>query len=413
MSNKIQIKRGLKANLPVLDAGEPAFTTDTKEFFVGDGTSNVEFAKQEDLEIINNQVSDLNFQTAGGTGTSIILTINQTMTNGLAVTFIASANNGGAVTTINGKALYKPNTTTVPNLIAGKAYTVWYNSTSDCFFIKASAEGNTIAAHVLAGDTFSNDDDTGIVGTMSNNGAVTIVPGVASEIISKGYHNGSGIVKGDANLVNSNIKSGVSIFGVSGKPSVVDTADATATAGQILNGKIVYINGSRITGSMPQIGYANTPQSCAEWGNGDLAVYLATSGYYVAGSGGGTSEVRVPVSQLQNADGNLRTENIISGKSIFGVNGTATLQSLGGKRYATNTTPLSGGSCYVTGLPFSPTTVVALWTGGMTWYFASKLVDSNSNWETDGTKRSMSFKSDGFTMYNGNSFGSLTWYAWE
>ncbi len=157
----------------------------------GDSTS------KEDLEVINNQVSDLNFQTAGGIRTLITLKINQTMTNGLAVTFIASANNGGAATTINGKPLYKPNTKTVPNLIDGKAYTVWYNSTSDCLFIKASAEGNTIAAHVLAGDTFSNDSDTGLMGTLDL-----------------------------SNLVYGNIRSGVTINGVSGKSTVVDTADA-------------------------------------------------------------------------------------------------------------------------------------------------------------------------------------------
>lgn len=59
MSNKIQIKRGVKAKLPVLSVGEPAFTTDTKEFFIGDGVSNVEFAKQVDLQATNNQLSVL------------------------------------------------------------------------------------------------------------------------------------------------------------------------------------------------------------------------------------------------------------------------------------------------------------------------------------------------------------------
>jgi Major tropism determinant N-terminal domain len=36
----IKFKRGLKENLPLLDAGEPAFTTDTKELFIGDGLTN-------------------------------------------------------------------------------------------------------------------------------------------------------------------------------------------------------------------------------------------------------------------------------------------------------------------------------------------------------------------------------------
>lgn len=54
--------------------------------------------------------------------------------------FVASHDNNGQATTINGKPLYKPNTTISPKLKTGKGYTIWYNSSIDCFFIKASAE---------------------------------------------------------------------------------------------------------------------------------------------------------------------------------------------------------------------------------------------------------------------------------
>jgi hypothetical protein len=37
MANKIQIKRGLQANLPTLSVGELAYCTDTKELFIGTG----------------------------------------------------------------------------------------------------------------------------------------------------------------------------------------------------------------------------------------------------------------------------------------------------------------------------------------------------------------------------------------
>ena len=50
MSQKIQIKRGIKANLPVLSSGEPALTTDTEEVFFGNGTSNIQLAKKSDLD---------------------------------------------------------------------------------------------------------------------------------------------------------------------------------------------------------------------------------------------------------------------------------------------------------------------------------------------------------------------------
>lgn len=41
MAQTIQIKRGLKANMPILASGEMGFCTDTKEVYVGDGSTNV------------------------------------------------------------------------------------------------------------------------------------------------------------------------------------------------------------------------------------------------------------------------------------------------------------------------------------------------------------------------------------
>lgn len=142
---------------------------------------------------VSAHLTESKYKLAGGSATTITLSVAN-LVDGYSVTFVASANNNGSATTINGKPLYKPNTTTTPKLVAGKAYTVWYNQTSDCFFIKASAEGDVLVSHVLAGKTFSNDDDTGLVGTMPNNGAVTITPSMADQAIPAGYHNGSGKV---------------------------------------------------------------------------------------------------------------------------------------------------------------------------------------------------------------------------
>ena len=41
MANKIQTRRGTKAKLPTLSAGEPAFCTDTGEFYIGTGSGNI------------------------------------------------------------------------------------------------------------------------------------------------------------------------------------------------------------------------------------------------------------------------------------------------------------------------------------------------------------------------------------
>lgn len=68
MANVLQIKRGLEANLPTLAAGELAFTTDTKKFYVGDGTDNI-------------CLNDLNLGTAAekntGTGAGNVVEIQQ------------------------------------------------------------------------------------------------------------------------------------------------------------------------------------------------------------------------------------------------------------------------------------------------------------------------------------------------
>lgn len=43
LANRIQVKRGLKANLPTLAIAEFGFCTDTKEIFIGSPTGNVGF----------------------------------------------------------------------------------------------------------------------------------------------------------------------------------------------------------------------------------------------------------------------------------------------------------------------------------------------------------------------------------
>lgn len=82
------------------------------------------------------------------------------------------------------------------------------------------------AANVLTGTTIA-----GTAGTMPNRGAVTLTPSTVNQAIATGYHNGSGIVQGDANLTAANIKSGVSIFGIAGSVSPgVASASGTVTS---------------------------------------------------------------------------------------------------------------------------------------------------------------------------------------
>lgn len=47
MPNKIKLKRGLESNLPILDIGEPAFTTDKKNVYIGSSDGNIKLASAD------------------------------------------------------------------------------------------------------------------------------------------------------------------------------------------------------------------------------------------------------------------------------------------------------------------------------------------------------------------------------
>lgn len=78
------------------------------------------------------------------------------------------------------------------------------------------ANGNATVGDVLGGKTFSNSDAAGLTGTMTNRGIHVITPSASNITIPQGYHNGNGFVWGSPNLIASNIKSGMDIFGVMG-----------------------------------------------------------------------------------------------------------------------------------------------------------------------------------------------------
>jgi len=270
----------------------------TKNIEIQDSTGNI-YYPHTDASIVkfgdsnvNATLSDMVYQVASGSATAITLAIKGTLVTGYPITFIASTNNGGAATTINGKKVYKPGTTTSPNLIAGKAYTVWYNSISDCFFIKASAEGDADVSSVLATKKFSNDNDTGLVGTMPNNGAVSSILTNSNQeyIIPAGFHNGLGKIKVIVtNLTAEAIKAGTTVGGIVG----TFTSDATATAIDIANGKTAYVNGNKITGTGGGYSPGNTVLSgnidlkfnqkwkCSDFAWTSYGNYLCSNGNYI------------------------------------------------------------------------------------------------------------------------------------
>jgi len=273
------------------------------------------------------------FQTAGGTGTAIIL-VNVELLDGFTRTFVISANNGSAATTINAKPLYKPGTTTTPKLITGKAVTVWYSESSGCFFIKASAEGDVVAADVLAGKLFSNDDDTGLVGAIPSKALATITPSTVNQTIASGqYLSGIQTILGDADLISANIKAGANIFGVAGNANVVDTSAGDAVVGDVLLSKKVYVDGALLTGTMPN----NTTTT---------TINLATEGaeYTIpVGKHGGLQKVKAVIT-------GLIASVIKAGTTVGGILGTFTSDAT-----AVAGQMLLGVTAYVNGLKVTGT----------------------------------------------------------
>lgn len=85
---------------------------------------------------------------------------------------------------------------------------------------QVTATANT----VRSGYKFVNSSGQLITGTIPSKGAQTYTPKTVSQTISSGqYLSGNQTIQGDGNLVASNIKRGVSIFGVSGNCYSIST----------------------------------------------------------------------------------------------------------------------------------------------------------------------------------------------
>lgn len=124
-------------------------------------------------------------------------------------------------------------TTTTASLTACSANLTTCNSNyASCSADLATVNaGTAVQADVLSGKTFSSSSGLDLTGTMVNNGAVSITPGTTSQTVAAGFHNGSGSVAGDADLLANNIVSGVNIFGVAGT-AVVGAAAQPLRTGQ-------------------------------------------------------------------------------------------------------------------------------------------------------------------------------------
>lgn len=177
-----------------------------------------------------------------------------------------------------------------------------FNVTGTHVGIESLTDSNVFSDDIKNGKIAYGNNGEKIIGTAYTiNQFVTITPSVDERYLKPGFYNGINI-PGDSDLTADNIKKNIEIFGVIGTYEGTDTSDATATAADILTGKTAYVNGEKLTGTIPEYGaHTYTPTTENQ--------YLE-AGCYITGV------------QCIKGDANLLPGNIRKGVSIFDVAGT-------------------------------------------------------------------------------------------
>lgn len=208
--------------------------------------------------------------------------------------------------------------------------------------------GDALPGDLRAGKKAMNADGE-FTGTVPVQTGGDVIPGTADIVKQPGIYDTPITVKAVAGLTAGVIKAGTTVGGVLG----TFTSDANAVAGDVLNTKIVYVNGVKVIGTMVDRGTVNyTPSNVDQIVAGGkhsgvgkvLAVPVDASkvltGTTIAntpgtlpnnGAGGtvtpSTTNQSKPAGYYSSTititgDPDLIAGNILSGKNIFGVAGT-------------------------------------------------------------------------------------------
>ena len=238
-----------------------------------------------------------------GSGSALSVTLPDPIPDKYIVKFICDHDTSGNIT-INNIACYKPGTTTSPSLKNGRMYEFWYNAATPCFFFKASASGNATDNDVLAGKTFSNDDDVDIVGKIQNKGTVALNLGIDSTYdYNKSYF--------ERLQIKTNI--------------IQQPSGVTGTSCAMYNNYF----------------YTRIPEGYYRGGNWD--------------NGAAKSEVKIEQAKVASAIG-LNAGILLAGQNILGINGNVQPRLIQQGTATSDNEPC----IHITGLSFEPNYIMAV-----------------------------------------------------
>ena len=192
------------------------------------------------------------------------------------------------------------------------------------FYVTTLDSANTYKVTTGLNKTALNDGYSIRVAIPSNStGAVSIK--VDSVTIAVKKPNGSAVTNFKQNAVYSLTYFNGNFILASGSGG----DDVNFSASDLLTGKTANnSDGEKVTGTMPNRGEYQMAGGVG-FGNDYVAFNKIPHGYYPQSSNGWAPEIRAKKTDVANSIG-LTANKIVKGNNILGVNGTATIQSLGG-----------------------------------------------------------------------------------
>lgn len=129
----------------------------------------------------------------------------------------------------------------------------------------------------------------------------------------------------DSNIKPENIKKDISILGVTGTMESIDTSDATATADDIVVNKTAYVNGQKITGTIPTATTITEDGSVQLTSDGQFKASATVPNDIYLHSDITPRMIWLNLTKTQVADAiGLTADKIKAGETILGITGTYT-----------------------------------------------------------------------------------------